>query len=325
MTSSPLVAYPAPAEPLTPDTWPIGAALLQFPGDRPDGRCLTDGPPEAWQPCLREVAEAGFAHIDLTDCWVRPGDMSPDRLDALVSAAADHGLGFSAISITRRSVNDPNPQVAQDNLDYALRTLPAAARMGVGTLCLGLHQPITPAQQAAQWFWLARGGEDPDDPAVRAQVVDAYRRIGERAGELGVQISLELYEGTYLGTAEQAVALVQDIGLPNVGLNPDLGNLYRLHQPVDDWRDMLALMLPYTNYWHVKNYFRDEDPATGAYFSAPAPLELGGIDYRTAIGMALDAGFHGPFCTEHYGGDGLSVAARNRDYIRRMLTVKWSS
>jgi hypothetical protein len=52
------------------------------------------------------------------------------------------------------------------------------------------------------------------------------------------------------------------------------------------------------------------------------PTASGFIDYRTAIGMALDAGFSAPFCVEHYGGDGLSVAASNREYIRRILSAK---
>jgi hypothetical protein len=35
--------------------------------------------------------------------------------------------------------------------------------------------------------------------------------------------------------------------------------------------------------------------------------------------MAIDAGFRGVFLTEHYGGDGLSVTATNREYLRRVL------
>ena len=47
----------------------------------------------------------------------------------------------------------------------------------------------------------------------------------------------------------------------------------------------------------------------------------GSANYRRAIQIAVEAGFEGPFCVEHYGGDGLSVSAENRDYIRRMLAV----
>ncbi|KQT01394.1 sugar phosphate isomerase/epimerase family protein [Cellulomonas sp. Leaf395] len=312
---------PAPAR-WTAETWPIGAALLQFPGDVAGGTSLTDGPPSGWRPALREVALAGFQHVDLTDSWVRVADLTPERRSALTEVAGELGLAFSNVSVTRKSVIDPDPDRARTNLDYALRSVDAAAEMGVTSVCLGLHQPLTPAQLQVQWFWLAPGAEDPDDPAVRHQAVERFRRIGEHAAGAGVQISLEMYEGTYLGTSQSSVDLVRDIGLENVGLCPDIGNIVRLHRPVEDWRTMLERMLPYTNYWQVKNYLRDHDPATGAYFSAPAPLESGFIDYRTAIGMAIEAGFDGPLCVEHYGGDGLSVSAANREYVRRILTAK---
>jgi len=313
---------PTPARPWSAETWPIGAALLQFPGQASDGSSLTDADPSRWRPVLREVALAGFQHVDLTDSWVRAADLTPDRLKHLEETAGELGLVFSVISVTRKSVIDPDPVTASQHVDYALRTVDAAAALGIGTVCLGLHQALTPEQQDAPWFWLARGAEDPDDPEVRDSAVQRFRRIGEHAAEAGVQISLEMYEGTYLGTSQGAVDLVSDIGLPNVGLCPDIGNIVRLHRPVEDWRTMLERMLPYTNYWQVKNYLRDHDPATGAYFSAPAPLESGFIDYRAAIGMAVEAGFTGPFCVEHYGGDGLSVAANNREYVRRILAAK---
>ena len=126
-----------------------------------------------------------------------------------------------------------------------------------------------------------------------------------------------MYEDTYLGTADSSVQLVQDIGLANVGLNPDLGNLIRLHRPIEDWREMVAKTMPYSNYWHMKNYIRDEDVARDSYVAMPAPMESGLINYREAFKVALSVGFQGILCTEHYGGDGLSVTASNQDYLRR--------
>jgi sugar phosphate isomerase/epimerase len=326
---SPTVAAPhttttfsGTSSPRSSASWPIGASVMAFPGTMSDGTRRTDAPADSWRPALREVAAAGFEHVDLTDSWVRPGDLPAARCDELRSTAAEFGLSFSAISVTRQSVIDPDAQAAAANLDYSLRTVEAAARLGVEVVCLGLHRPFTPEQERAQWFWHAPGAEDPDDAAVRRSAIERFRQVGERAGELGVQISLEMYEGTYLEHAQASVDFVEEIGLPNVGLNPDIGNIVRLHRPVEDWERMLSIMLPRTNYWHVKNYYRDFDPATGAYFTAPAPMELGYINYRRAIEMALEAGFDGPFCVEHYGGDGLSVTAMNRDYIRRILAVK---
>ena len=96
-------------------------------------------------------------------------------------------------------------------------------------------------------------------------------------------LSLEMYEDTYLGTADSSVRLVEDIGLDNVGLNPDIGNLIRLHRPIEAWREMVAKTLPYTNYWHMKNYSRDEDPRPRRLPPVPAPMESGLINYRGRV------------------------------------------
>lgn len=300
--------------------WPIGAALLQFPGRLPDGTSTHDAAASDWARVMREVRLAGFDHVDLTDSWLRPGDLTPDRVDELARVIAGEGLGITALTTARRSVIDPDEDAAAANVAYLERTLDAAARLGTGIVSLGLFRALTPAQQAAEWFWLAPGATDPPgDDRVFDLAVQRFSALGRRAAERGLQLSLEMYEDTYLGTPESAVRLKQAIGLPNVGLNPDVANLVRLHRPVQPWREQLEMTLPHANFWHVKNYLRDHDPATGSYATSPAPLELGVIDYRAAIRMALEAGFSGPFCAEHYGGDGLSVSATNAAYLRRIL------
>ena len=128
-----------------------------------------------------------------------------------------------------------------------------------------------------------------------------------------------MYEDTYVGTADDAVRFVQDVDLPNVGLNPDLGNLIRLHRPVEHWLAMVEKTVPYTKYWHVKNYLRIEDPASNTVMTYPVPMALGLINYRVAVKKAIDCGFRGAFLLEHYGGDGLTVCAMNRDYLRTLL------
>src|SRR5699024_849167 len=148
------------------------------------------------------------------------------------------------------------------------------------------------------------------------------REIAYLAGEYGMQVSLEMYEDTILGTSDHCLDFLDEVALPNVGLNPDIGNIVRLHRPIEHWEEMLRKMLPHRNYWHIKNYIRDEDRQSGAYMSAPAALEFGYIDYSLGIELALASGFQGPFCVEHYGGDQLSNAARNREYIRHILQRK---
>ncbi|MEJ1115970.1 sugar phosphate isomerase/epimerase family protein [Paenarthrobacter sp. CCNWLY172] len=305
----------------TAKDWPITAALLQFPGTDASGNHVNDADASVWAAVLQEVKDAGFANADLTDSWVRPGDLSKDRLAEFKQTADEVGIGVPVISAIRRSIIHAKDWA--NNLAYSHRTIDAAAELGCEVVSFGLHQAITPEQQKQLWFWTVEGYKDPvGDKEAWGNAVSRLRELGQHAAEAGVLISLEMYEDTYLGTADSSVQLVQDIGLDNVGLNPDLGNLIRLHRPIEDWHEMVAKTLPYSNYWHMKNYLRDEDVARDSYITMPAPMESGLINYREAFKFALSVGFQGILCTEHYGGDGLSVTASNQDYLRRHVLPK---
>ncbi|MCQ9164497.1 MULTISPECIES: sugar phosphate isomerase/epimerase [unclassified Arthrobacter] len=305
----------------TAANWPISAALLQFPGTNAAGQHINDADATAWLKVFREVRDAGFTNADLTDSWVRPGDLDAARLAEFKQSAAEAGIGIPVISAIRSSVIDAANW--EGNLAYSHRTIDAAAELGCEVVSFGLHQALTAEQQRQLWFWTAQGHTDPvGDTETWNAAVGRLRELGRHAAEAGILLSLEMYEDTYLGTADSSVKLVQDIGLANVGLNPDVGNLVRLHRPIEDWREVLEKTLPYSNYWHVKNYIRDEDVARNSYVAMPAPMESGIINYRDAFRTAISVGFQGIICTEHYGGDGLSVTARNQDYLRSQVLPK---
>jgi sugar phosphate isomerase/epimerase len=230
----------------------------------------------------------------------------------------DTGVRAEAISAIRRSVIDPVDGEA--NLAYSHRTVDAAAALGCSVVSVGLHRPLSPAQQQAPWFWTVAGPRDADDEQTWSTAVTRLRELGRHAASVGVQLSLEMYEDTLLGSAASAIRLVEDIGQATVGLNPDLANLYRMHRPVEPFLESVEACLPYANYWHVKSYYRLEDTSTGTVLAVPAPMDSGSMNYRKAIKLALHAGYKNAFCVEHYGGDGLAVMGRNRDYLRRLLT-----
>ncbi|GHC99145.1 sugar phosphate isomerase/epimerase family protein [Zhihengliuella salsuginis] len=307
--------------PYTAADWPITAALLQFPHDLPGGGTVQDADASVWMDVFTEVREAGFSNVDLFDGWVRPGDLSTQRLDEFKRTADAAGVGTPAISAIRRSVIDAANW--EENLAYSHRTLEAAAHLGSEVVSIGLHQALTAAQRKQLWFWTVEGYKDPvGDAEAWGNAVTRIRELGRHAAELGLLLSLEMYEDTYVGTGDSAVRLLQDIDLPNVGLNPDLGNLVRPHRPIENIHELIATTMPYANYWHVKNYLRDENTARGHYSAMPAPLETGVISYREAFKVALAHGFQGIICAEHYGGDGLSVCATNQEYLRNRILPK---
>ncbi len=296
----------------------IASCILGLSATTRDGLPAQDATPDFWREQLRAVADQGFDSVEINDAWLKPTLMSADRRAALVEAAKDVGLDIVALHIQR--VSPIAPGAADDNLAYGHASIDAAAEMGVQVYSTGLHQPFTDAQRAALWFWTAQGPVDPvDDPDVWAEAVSRIRELGRHAAEVGLPLSLELYEDTYLGTADSAVRFVEEVGLDNVGLNPDVGNLIRLHRPVEDWRELYAKTLPYANYWHLKNYQRDESPDRAWAVAFPATMRDGIINYREVVAHAREIGYGGIFTCEHYGGDSLGVCGENRRYLQTLL------
>ncbi|MGF3057056.1 sugar phosphate isomerase/epimerase family protein [Microbacterium sp. YY-01] len=302
---------------LTAETWPIAVCMHGFAPVDAQGQRLHDAPAEKWNSVFAQIARLGFNAVEIADSHIRPSELEPSRRAELKSIADSHGVSLTSVHVQRQSIIEPGK--GEQNLAYAHEAIDAAAELGMQVFSTGLHQPFTEAQKKALWFWTAQGPVDPDDAETRALAVKRLRELGEHAASVGLPMSLEMYEDTYLGTADSAVRLIEEIGLDNVGLNPDIGNLVRLHRPIEDWREMHEKTLPYANYWHVKNYTRDEAGDGSWYTSVPTSLELGLINYRAMVERAIELGFRGPFLMEQYGGDSLGVCATNRDYLRSLL------
>ncbi len=303
----------------TAETWPIAAAMLPFGSVDSTGGPIHDAEPEEWAKHLRLVHQLGFTEVDPTDTWVRVGDLTPERLADFKGVLTDTGLTIPAVSTSRRSVMDP--ERGEEYLAYSHRLLDKAAELGIPLVSFGFFQAFKPAQEKALWFWLADGWHDDESPEVRARAASLIRELAVHAQDNGQQITLEMYEDTYVGTADGAVAFLQEVDHPACGLNPDIGNFVRLHRPLEPVQDMLETLLPHSNYWHVKNYLRDEDPDTGQVMTFPVPMDFGLINYRAAIRQAIGLGFKGAFLCEHYGSDAITVIGKNRAYIRDILAT----
>ena len=312
MTSSP--STPAP---YTAENWPIAAAMLPFGSTDSHGGPIHDADAEEWARHLRLVRRIGFTEMDPTDTWVRVGDLSPERLAEFKGVLDDVGLTIPAISTSRRSVMDP--QHGAEYLDYSHRLLDKAAELGVPLVSFGFFQEMTAEQKKALWFWLVDGWQDDESAEARGRAASLIRELADHAQSNGQQITLEMYEDTYVGTADGAISFLKEVGHDACGLNPDIGNFIRLHRPLEPVQDMLDKLLPYANYWHVKNYLRDEDPTSGQVMTFPVPMDFGLINYRSAISQAVALGFRGAFLCEHYGSDAVTVIGKNRAYIREIL------
>lgn len=278
---------------------------------------VTELGPSAWERGLAALRSAGFAAVDLVDSWLSPAELTASELVELRGVLAHCGLELAGVSVIRRSVIDPVD--GERNLALTLRSVEAAAILGAPVVSIGFHRPLTRAQRVAP-FWMVPGPQDDRTIETWDLAVARVKQVAACAARLGVEVSLELHEGTLLDSPVGALTIIDRVGAENLGINPDLGNLLRVPARLEQgWEQLLRACLPRMNYWHVKNYVRLESPETGLVLSAPSALAAGVIDYRGALEVALEHGYAGPVCIEHYGGDALEAIASGRRYLERVL------
>ena len=145
------------------ETWPIAAAMIQYPNILPDGSSVQDQSVEGWAETLSDVVHAGFTELDPTDSWLRVADLSPSRLREFQYLVKTLGLTIPAISTTRRS-SVIDPVHGDDYLAYNHRVIDTAAAIGAKAVSFGLFGQLTAEQQKRLWFWTADGVKNPDDP-----------------------------------------------------------------------------------------------------------------------------------------------------------------
>src|SRR5699024_6340037 len=205
----------------TAENWPIGANMLSFGSTTSDGTPMVEASSSVWASQLRQVKELGVDKVDPTDAWLPLAKLSDERVEEFRRVLDGEGLTLSSISMTRNSVVDV--EHGERNLADAHRFIELAPIFGVPVVNTGFLQALTEKQAQAIWFWLEDGHVD--DPALRDLAIERVRELGDAAAAQGVQLSLEMYEDTFVGTADEAVSFLADVDHDAVGLNPDLGNL----------------------------------------------------------------------------------------------------
>ena len=284
-------------------TFPLSA--LRLVGGRLDPAEVRAG--------LRMVKRCGASYLDITDTWLPVSELTDTDLEIVRLALAELDLMPCGVSVVRRSVVDP--MQSQANYKHALRALTAARFLGAPVVSIGFHEPLLPNAQGVP-FWAT---ETPT--SHRKDAVPLVRDLAREAAAMGIAIALELYEGGPVGSGRLAVDMVRRIGAPNVGINLDVGNIYRSPMSTTEtWQECVRTCLPVTNFWHAKNYRRIHEYPTGRHVGSIATmLGEGDIDYRLCMAMAREVGYRGPVIIEHYGGDGLEAQRSGVRYLEDVL------
>ena len=242
----------------------------------------------------------------------------PERFRPIKALLDDLGLPVAGFNALRKSLL--MPELAAVDAARTERCLDVCEVLKPAIFDLSVNVPIPI-------------GLDPiafaDRPIFRGihAGAEAYARsaallkpVAQRCARMGAELSLELHDDGLQDTADGCLKLLGLIGEPNVGVNPDVGNWYRVpYLHPDSWRDQVARLAPKTNYWEVKNYKRIIVPSDQRSYSWNVDLDEGDIDFRDAAIVLWRAGFRGWVCNEGGNGDRVRSNLKYLTYMRWIL------
>jgi D-psicose/D-tagatose/L-ribulose 3-epimerase len=163
---------------------------------------------EGWSEdeCRRAVALTKEAGYDLIEIPLLEPSRVDGELTRRVLEEAELGASCSLGLDFERDVSNADPAVAARGEELLEQAVEVTAAIGAGFLGGVVH--------SAMGKYLA-----PPTERGRRNSVEALRRVAERAERHGVTIGVEAvnrYESNLVNTAEQALALIADVGAPNL-------------------------------------------------------------------------------------------------------------
>jgi sugar phosphate isomerase/epimerase len=270
-------------------------------------------------PLFRYIRRVGFDGVDLADSWINWFEMSDDDLRALRRQIEDEGLVCAGLNPYRSLL--VRHEAAERNEQRLRRSVEVAAILGAPVVNIPLSVPFpavwSEAARAARQLQLARGRDYTDEEWQAT--ADKLIALAKIAAEHDVALTIELHDDGMTDDSDNTLRLWRLVDQPNVGVNPDLQNLYRVPYPCEDWRRALLNLAPHTNFWHVKSNAKGYVIDEARSYSRGATLVDGEIDYRWALTQMLKAGYDGWISIESGGGDSLEHATTDLAYLKRLL------
>jgi sugar phosphate isomerase/epimerase len=270
-------------------------------------------------PLFTWARKVGFDGVDVADSWMNWYAMTDDQLKEMRDQLDGLGLICCALN-PYRCIVVRHPSAAE-NEEKLYRSLEVAKVWGAKVINLALSVPFpavwSDAERAERQNQLARG-EDFSDEEFE-ETATKVRKLADQANEWEIELSIELHDDGITDRSNHVMRLHELVDRPNVGVNPDLQNGFRVPYATEDWRTALLAMAPATNFWHVKSNTRRYVPETGRYQAGRATLRTGDQDYRWALTKLVEAGFDGWISVESGGGDALLNAQEDLEYLRELI------
>ena len=283
------------------------------------GRDRALPPAELRQAYLSKVRSLGYEGIELSLDSLGGVDCAESTVVDLRRELEDSGLPCVAVRC-RGSLKDE--QVAEENRELLKKGVQAAQWIGAEILDTTVTSPAQPDQPGDfRGQSVSQGSSRMASDADFDATAQWLTQVADMAADSGVSLSIELHHNSIVDNSWSALRMLKLVDRPNVGLNPDIKNIYWAYdEPEESSEDAILALAPHAIYWHCKNVTRIPLPKEGYTVYVRNSLPDGEIDYRFAVAAMFDAGYNGYLAIEgHVYGDQLYIDGRSAAYAKSLI------
>jgi sugar phosphate isomerase/epimerase len=256
---------------------------------------------------LGRIAAAGYDGVELPG---EPGRWRPADLRRWLD---DHGLAPLALTAscmvpaTERDLAHPDPRIRGVAVDYLRRCLGLAAEIGaplVQMLASGEPRLAPLATRDEEWAWSVAG-------------MQAAAREAERAG-VGIAVEpLNRYEGYLVTSAVEALAYLDAVGSPWVGMTLDL-----FHANIEEPDTAASIRAAGPRLWHVQAADTTRRGLGHGHLDLARVVDaLAAIGYGGAVVVEIMAPGPDPFRAIKDAGSAAILDADIRESLVRLRTA----
>lgn len=240
----------------------------------------------AW--CAERVAHYGYDGVDFIFAKLLelPQDRWDDALADLRATIEGAGIGIGFVAHHTTFVS-PREFDRRRGIDSFKRAIDAAAALGAPSACTligdGYYDPPLNVLMSRKEAW--------------RQCREAIAEVADYAAPKGVNVSVELLQGTILNRVELMQRMLDEVGAPNVRVTLDTGTLYTTVKPFMPVKEAIARLADVVDIVHVK----DEVGLPTIVNTNHIWLGGGLVDFREAYEGLAEAGFDGCLSVEWEG------------------------
>jgi sugar phosphate isomerase/epimerase len=268
---------------------------------------------------LKKVREIGFEGIEI---GLGQGVGTDEAAIRALRAELD-GAGVPCAAV-RGGGGFLRPQVAARSRAAVTGAIRMAEWIGSGLVNMTVTMPTgNPSGEVGGGVGktTSTGGSKTASGADYEVTAQELRALADFAADHGVTITIEMHQHSIADNPWSCLHLLELIDRPNVGINPDLGNLYWHYEtPEATSEAAIVALASKTKYWHCKQLIRVQVPDLERCYFLPVPLPDGEIDYRFAVSAMLEAGYDGYLSIEGIrSGDQILGDGRSVAYVKGLL------